>query len=162
MDFSKNFRRKKILRFFVFSKKIPSKKKNRKKGTLTDRASSHFLYENQVFYMIWAFPNCKRAHQWVIPFWMIFFRILLWTPKEVTKMIVKNDNSNLPYLLPSWQNILFIYLYFFRFSFVFRRKKASDFSFFEKTELSRNFYALLLREQKVLICGLICRKKMTD
>ena len=91
------------------------------------------------------FHICKRTHQLVISLWMIYiFKILLWTPKEVTKMIVKNDNSNLPYLLPSWQNILFIYLYFFRFSFVFRRKKASDFSFFEKTELSRNFHALVV------------------
>ena len=91
------------------------------------------------------FHICKRTHQLVISLWMIYiFKILLWTPKEVTKMIVKNDNSNLPYLLPSWQNILFTYLYFFRFSFVFRRKKASDFSFFEKTELSRNFHALLV------------------
>ena len=147
MDFSKIFRRKRILRFFVFSKKIASKKIKKKAILLTVHQVIIFK-KNQVFYMIWAFPSIvyKRTHQWVIPLWMIYFcfKILLWTPKEVTKMTLKNDNSNLPYLLPSWQNILFIYLYFFRFSFVFRRKKASDFSFFEKTELSRNFHALVL------------------
>ena len=51
IDFSKNFRGKRILRFFVFSKKNRIEK-NRKKGSFSDSALSHFLSENQVFYII--------------------------------------------------------------------------------------------------------------
>ena len=127
-----------------FFRKKSHRKKIEKKGTFTDSASSHFsLRKSSVLYDLGISINGKRTHQWV-PLWMIyFFKILLWTPKEVTKMTLKNDNSNLPYLLPSWQNILFIDLYFFRFSFVFRRKKASDFSFFEKTEFPTKMKSLV-------------------
>ena len=92
---------------------------------------------------VWLLRECsallvgcstREEHQWVIPPWMILFSwSLTLNAKKVTKMSV----SDLPYLLPSWQNILCSL--FVRFC----RQKTSFFSFFDKNKFSRNLEGLV-------------------
>ena len=122
-------------------------KKKSKPWKVVPSTVDHFPYkcgcwENVQHFWLAAQPE-KSINEWFHLGWYYFLEVLLWTPKKVTKMSV----SDLPYLLPSWQNILCSL--FVRFC----RQKTSFFSFFDKNKFSRNLEGLIKTKALPLLHG---------
>ena len=101
----------------------------------------YFVRRNESF---WNYLTASREIQWVLNQRrssmsdstlddIIFLKNLTLNAKKVSKMTMITFLTYCPVDK----------IHFFRFSFVFRRKKASDFSFFEKTEFPVKMQTLL-------------------